>query len=374
MGRLTGTRRHGCLRLFLSALQWKREEDPSPLFISLMDVIATIWKDPYYPDRNQRMIEAGVDVFRLKCSHSDLEKVTNSLQAAREQINASGRPVRLLADLPEAKLRVGEFPEVIFPLERNQTFKFVTATSSPHPQTFIPIPFPHLAEKLRIGDLFYTGDGQLQFEVTAIENTDTFYARAMNAGKLYNRCSLTIERIADDLDHVSPELDLILAESPKSKPDMVAFSFVSSRKMLERLIEKLAKVTTPDWHPMVIAKIETQGGVDHFDEILELAQGIMVARGDLAMNVPFEQLGLIQKKLVAKTRQAGKYVIVSTGMLQSLLDNYLPMRSDILDVTNAALDGASAIMLCKETVISETPEHSVAVAKKIIAAVQGSRS
>ena len=143
--------------------------------------------------------------------------------------------------------------------------------------------------------------------------------------------------------------------------------------MLERLIAKLMAVTTPEWRPMIIAKIESQGGVDNIDEILELAQGIMVARGDLALNVPFEELGLHQKRLVRKARAAGKFVIVSTGMLQSLLDNYLPMRSDILDVTNACLDGADAIMLCPETAHSETPERAVQVAKAIIGAVERSR-
>ena len=338
-----------------------------------MDVIATIWKDPYYTDRNQKMIEAGVDVFRMKFSHADITKVSESFQAARAQINVSGRQVKLLADLPEAKIRIGKIPDISTKLERDKIYTFATAEASDNLDQMIPVSYPHLASELQVHDLFYTGDGQLQFEVTAIDHPDQFKARAMNDGALFNRCAITSSRLTDRLDHVTKELDAILAELPKAKPEMVAFSFVSSRPMLERLIHKLSQHTTPDWQPMIIAKIESQGGIDNLAEILELTNGIMVARGDLALTVPFEELGLHQKKLVAKARQAGKYVIVATGMLQSLLDNYLPMRSDILDVTNVCLDGASAIMLCKETAVSETPERAVTVAKQIIAAVDRSR-
>jgi len=169
-----------------------------------------------------------------------------------------------------------------------------------------------------------------------------------------------------------PEIDEILAELPKSKPDMVAFSFVKSRQMLETLIAKLERQLTPDWRPLVIAKIESQEGVDNIDEILNICHGIMVARGDLALSVPFEKLGLIQKKLVAKARARYKYSIVATDMLGSLLDNYIPARSDILDVTNACLDGASAIMLCPETAHSETPERAIQVARAIIGEVENS--
>lgn len=345
----------------------------SPFLSNPMDVIATIWKDPYYAERNQKMLEAGVDVFRMKFSHADLAKVSASLQAARAQVDAHGKGVRLLADLPEAKIRIGKIPDVSIKLAQDKIYTFVSAESTDDVEQFIPVAYPHLASQLNIGDLFYTGDGQLQFEVTVTDHADQFHARAMNNGALYNRCAITCEKLTDQLDHVTDELDAILAELPKSKPEMVAFSFVSSRHMLERLIQKLARVTTPDWQPLVIAKIESQGGIDNIEEIMKLAHGIMVARGDLALTVPFERLGLIQKMLVAKARRAGKYVIVSTGMLQSLLENYLPMRSDILDLTNACLDGASAVMLCKETAISETPERAVMVAKKIIAAVEASR-
>ncbi len=338
-----------------------------------MEVIATVYKKPYYHDRNQRMIDAGVDLFRIKCSHWGLAEIAATLKTCRDHITASGKPVKLLADLPEAKIRLGSFPQSKVQVPKDKTFAFRLAQTSPDPEQFIPHTFPGLATHLKPGDVFYVGDGQLGMRVTSVIDADTFTAETVNGSRLIECTALTIPAIADTLDHVAPFIDEIISILPESKPDIVAFSFVSSRQMLEALIAKLIPFTSSEWRPTIIAKIESQGGVDNIDEILEVANGIMVARGDLALNVPFQRLGLIQKMLVAKARRAGKYVIVSTGMLQSLLDNYLPMRSDILDVTNAALDGANAIMLCPETAHSETPERAVTVAKQIIAEVERSR-
>ena len=339
----------------------------------MTQVIATVHKKPYYHDRNQRMIEAGVDIFRMKCSHFGVEDIEQHLKMCREQINASGRPVKLLADLPEAKIRLGVFHEEKIHVTAGSELTFTYADETPHTDQLIPVRFAGLGTKVQTGETFYAGDGTLAFEVTEILNADSFKARALNASRLIQCSPLTFPSFMDSLDHVTPFLDEILAVLPESRPEYVAFSFVNSKAMLARLIEKLMKHTSDHWRPIVIAKIESPSGVKNIDEILELAQGIMVARGDLALNVPFEELGLHQKRLVRKARAAGKFVIVSTGMLQSLLDNYLPMRSDILDVTNACLDGADAIMLCPETAHSETPERAVQVAKAIIGAVERSR-
>jgi len=338
-----------------------------------MDVIATIHKNPYHTDRNQKMIEAGVDVFRIKCSHFGVEDIAKHLMLAREQINASGRKVKILADLPEAKIRLGIFPIETVNVVPGDVFTFTFGENTPDIKRFVPVRYRNLGLLVKVGEHFFIGDGLVGMEVRRIIDNDTFEAVSLNTGRMIQCHPLTFPSFMDSLDHITPFLDEIIAILPQSKPEMVSFSFVSSRAMLDRLIGKLLPLTSADWHPMIIAKIESQGGVDHIDEILPAVQGIMVARGDLALNVPFQKVGMIQKMLVAKARQANKYVIVSTGMLQSLLDNYLPMRSDILDLTNACLDGASAVMLCSETAHSPTPERTIQVAKAIIAEVEGTR-
>lgn len=335
-----------------------------------MDVIATIWKNPYHTDRNQNMIDVGVNAFRVKCSHLPAEEISECLVKAREHINTSGKSVKLLADLPEAKIRLGEFPQGKIQVGANILFRFKFAKNSTDPVIFIPVKVGGLTDRIHVGDQFYSGDGQILWEVSEIEDKDTFLAKTMNAGTLVQRSALTFPKLADNLNHITPFIDEILAHLPKSKPDMVAFSFVNSRAMLETLISKLSTYTSDDWNPLVIAKIESKKGVENIDEILELTQGIMVARGDLGLNIPYAEVGVVQKRLVAKAKQQNKYVIVATQCLQSLLENNIPMRSDILDVTNSCLDGASAIMLCPETAHSETPERAVQVAKEIIAATR----
>jgi pyruvate kinase len=338
-----------------------------------MDIIATIWKAPYYHDRNQRMIDAGVDYFRVKCSHISADEIIYSLQAARKQISQSKKTVKLIADLPEAKIRLGEFPQEKINLQKGEQYLFRNEQESSDPLEFIPIKYENIGSCLNINDEFYTGDGQLSFKVVKIISTNEFVAEANNSGLLVFRNSVTIPKIMDDIDHITPFIDEIIPRLPEIQPEMVAFSFISSKKMLEKLISKLSKYTTSNWQPKIIAKIESQAGVDNIDEILELADGIMVARGDLALTMPYAELGLTQKKLVSKARSAGKYVIVATQALQSLLNNYIPMRSDVLDVTNMCLDGASAVMLCTETAHSEHPERAVEVAREIISEVNDSK-
>ncbi|MBU2229543.1 pyruvate kinase [Patescibacteria group bacterium] len=338
-----------------------------------MDIIATIWKAPYYYDRNQRMIDAGVNYFRIKCSHISADEIIHSLQAARKQIRQSKKEVQLLADLPEAKIRLGEFPQEKIDLKKDGQYVFKKELNSPNPLEFIPIKYENIGSHLIVGDEFYVGDGQLSFEVVEISNVNEFVARANNSGKLIFRSSITIPKMMDEINHITPFLDEIIPRLPEVQPEMVAFSFVSSKEMLEELISKLSKYTSPTWQPKIIAKIESRAGVENIDEILEMVDGIMVARGDLALTMPYAELGLTQKKLVSKARNAEKYVIVATQALQSLLDNFLPMRSDILDITNMCLDGASAVMLCAETAHSEHPERAVEVAKEIISAVESSK-
>lgn len=338
-----------------------------------MDIIATIWKTPYHKDRNQRMMDAGVDVFRVKCSHNDAKTISEALVSARRHIRESGKPVRILADLPEAKIRLGEFPQKQIEVSEGAVLNFKLAAESPGPDQFIPVNISKLGVSLSVDDRFYVGDGQICFKVSEVIGEDSFKAIAENTGTLIFRTSLTIPKFTDSLDHITPFIDEIIAELPKSKPDMISFSFISSGEMLKKLRSKLNPHIGPEWNPMIIAKIESQKGIENIDEILGSADGVMVARGDLALNFPYEKLGVIQKHLVAKAKKSEKYVIVSTQVLPSLLSNYIPARSDINDLTNIVIDGASAVMHCTETAHNEHPERVIAASRKIIEAVEKSK-
>lgn len=330
-----------------------------------MEVIATIWKQPYYHERNARMIDAGVDALRVKCSHHSAHEISEALTKARNQIDAAPRRVKLLADLPEAKIRLGSFPQERLEVEAGTTWHFRPSESSPDPANFIPIHFEHTA--IPLNETFYIGDGELSFQVTDVYEGG-IEAKALNSGPLMLRRSVTVPSLMDRLDHMTPFLDEMIPLLPDSRPDMVAFSFVGSGAMLSSLKAKLAPYASSEWRPQIIAKIESRSGVEAIDEILQEADGIMIARGDLALNIPYPEIGVVQKQLIKKARMANKSVIVATGALGSMLHQPIPSRSDITDVTNAYLDGASAIMLCTETAHNERPEIPVAAAKAIIEA------
>ena len=335
-----------------------------------MHIIATIWKKPYNPAHVQAMIDAGVDALRVKCSHDSAEEIAQTLSLVRKQITASGKNIDLIVDLPEAKLRLGRFPQERIKICEGQEFRFLYGQLSSDPLAYVPFVTENLADNLRVGEKFFVQDGNLQFEVTAIHSPNEFIAKSCHGGELVQSSAISITDMADKLNHIVPFIDEMLAKLPASKPEMIAFSFIKSRAMLQELIDKLKKHTTNNWNPRILAKIESKEGIDNIDEILDLVFGIMVARGDLALTTPFETLGLSQKYLVSKARKQGKYCVVATGTLTSMLSQALPARSDILDITNSCLDGASAIMLCNETAHHKNPGKVIETAKKIINAVE----
>src|SRR3989339_16707 len=191
-----------------------------------MDIIATVWKKPYYADRNQRMIDAGVNAFRMKCSGLEIADISLALAAARQQIDASGTPVRLLVDLPEAKIRLGRFPQERLEVEEGEEFRFLFGPESSDPHAYIPFTKEGLARTLNVGDTFYLGDGHLELVITAIHSPNEFIAKSLAHGLFTQATGITIPALMDTLDHVVPEIDQIIAELPKSRPDMVSFSFV----------------------------------------------------------------------------------------------------------------------------------------------------
>lgn len=332
-----------------------------------MKVIATIWKQPYQHERNAAMIAEGVNAFRIKCSHHDAPTINQALLNARAQIDACEEPVQLLADLPEAKIRLGYFRGEKIAIDAGSSWQLRLAASSDNPQEFLPLDHDKLP--LAVGDEMIIGEGELMFEVIGRE-AQSATLRALNGGVLIHRRSIAASSISDAANHITPLVREMIPLLPQSRPDLVAFSFVSSSQMMQELRALIDPLFSDAWQPQIIAKIESPGGVEQAAEILDLCDGLMVARGDLALYTPFAELGLIQKKLVRLAQAKNKMSIVATGLLGSMLTQRIPARSDILDVTNACLDGASAIMLCLETAHNEQPEEAVRVARQIITAVR----
>jgi pyruvate kinase len=270
-----------------------------------------------------------------------------------------------LADLPGNKIRLGKFPSHRYPVEQGQEILFQSGESSPNPAEFIPINLGHVGKYVTLNEEISFGDGEIGFKVTDIINEDSFKAEALNARELFAEKGVNLGQKVDEVDHLTANTVLHIKNLKNIRPDWVAFSFVNSRENL-KVMKDLLEEHYPGHTARIVAKVESPLGVHNINEIIEETDVVMIARGDLGLTVPYEQLGILQKKIIQKTKEKGKEIIVATQILDSLMSSYIPSRAEVADLTSIVLEGADGIMMAKETGMSATPGHSVAVAKRVI--------
>jgi pyruvate kinase len=269
---------------------------------------------------------------------------------------------------------MGNFPTGHFDVEKGMPVTFKSAENSEDPNLFIPVEYPKIASYVKIGQEFSLMDGEVGFRVTKIVSDDKFVAEAVNKWHISALKGVNLGRSIDELEHITEKTVAHLKELHKINPEWVAFSFVNSGQFAKKTRRLLKDISTPSWQPKLVAKVETEKGVKNIDDISAVVDVVLVARGDLGLAMPYEKLGISQKKIVLSARKHKKLVIVSTQILDSLLSYFVPSRAEVLDLTNIILDGADGIMLAKETGISLTPGFSVSVAKKIIDSVEKSKN
>ncbi|MFA6511656.1 MAG: pyruvate kinase [Patescibacteria group bacterium] len=335
-----------------------------------MQIIATISQKSYAPEKIEEILRAGASVLRFNMSHGTPEESLGKMQVARDVIKKLGSDARILADLPGNKLRLGDFPELYYEVQACQRVVFKTAQGTEDPAVYLPVNVPDIATYVRESQEVTIGDGEVGFRVLQIQDKETFIAEAINSGKIGRMKGFNIGSGMDALMHITEKTLACMDVLPAIQPDWVAVSFANSGDYMRRTKALLAERFGRGKVPPVVSKVETPKGVAQIDDIAAESDIVMVARGDLAVTAPVELLGVYQKRIVQAAKKAGKPVIVSTQILESLLTNYMPSRSDVLDLTNIVLDGAEYIMLAKETGVSDTPGHSVTVAKQIIDAVE----
>ncbi len=324
-------------------------------------IIVTVWKRPFPRDKVRRMIGVGADVLRIKCSHLDIEGILDTFRQARETINEMGTPTALLADLPEAKIRLGDFPtDTVYP-EQGKRYVLRYASRSPGLGEFIPVEYPQLGKYVRVDEELLFGDGELAARVHQVVHENEIIIEALNTYPLIRRSGIFCAHL-ESLDHLTEDVETLCRGLVVYRPEFVAFSFVSSADMLRRAKSFIDK----SWAPIVVAKIESRRGVARAAEILEEVDVVMIARGDLALSLPVEELGIVQKELCQRAHAVGKQVIVSTEILDSMESRMLPSRADVCDLTNMVLDGADYVMLCRVAAHAEDPARAVKTAKKII--------
>lgn len=313
-----------------------------------------------------RLIAAGVDVFRLNFSHGDRQTHVRTISRIREAAAGAGREIGILQDLGGPKIRLGVLPEGGVAVEPGTTVRL--DTSSEPVAGALPVSYPYLAEDVKPGDPILLADGTVELRVEDIAS-GTVLCSVITGGRLSSHKGVNLPgsrlRVPAFTDKDRLDLEVGLANGV----DFVALSFVRNEEDLAPVIEILGGITP---RPLLIAKIEKPQALDRLERIIEGVDGLMVARGDLGVELPVEQVPLIQKRIIREAVQAGKPVITATQMLGSMVSSPRPTRAEASDVANAVLDGTDAVMLSEETAVGSYPVEAVRTLDRIARTVEPS--
>lgn len=331
-------------------------------------IVCTIGPASESPAVLERMVRAGMNVARLNFSHGSYEEHKAKLDAIRKISKKLNRPVAVLQDLSGPKIRTGEIPGGV-QVRHGETIKLSGRIKRAH-DGLIPVQYPRLARDLAPKDTVLLADGSIELKVTKIEtkgNSGIVHCKVVVGGVIGTHKGVNIASEGLSISGLTDKDIEDLEFAVREDIDLVALSFVRSVKDVEKL-KRILKKKGKDLP--VIAKIEKPEAVHDIDNIVDSAYGIMVARGDLGVEIPFDQVPVVQKMLIRKANRAGKPVITATQMLRSMVESPRPTRAEVTDVANAIWDGTDAIMLSEETASGGHPVKSVQVMSKIARTVE----
>lgn len=324
-------------------------------------IVATLGPASSSYDNLRAIIEAGVDVARMNLSHGSYdvhEQIYNDVRKAASDI---GKSVGVFVDLQGPKIRLSKFKEGPVFLEKGATFK-ITTDEVDGDVNICGTTFKGLPADVQVGDFLLIDDGKVRLR--AVEVTDTTVTTEVEIpGQVSNNKGINLPGVAVNVPALSEKDEDDLRWALKLGVDMIALSFVRNASDIERVHEIMAEEGRK---VPVIAKIEKPQAVENLEEIIDAFDAIMVARGDLGVELPLEQVPLVQKRAVELARRWAKPVIVATQMLESMISSSIPTRAETSDVANAVLDGADALMLSGETSVGSFPVETVATMAKII--------
>jgi pyruvate kinase len=332
-------------------------------------IVATIGPASDSPEMLECLIRAGLNVARLNFSHGAFDDHAGRIARIRAAQRATGRRVAIMADLPGPKMRVGTIEPEPVDLRRGEAFT-LTTRDEPGTAERVSVSFERLPRVVKPGDRLFLNDGLVQLKVDGVEG-DAVRCHVVVGGELRSRKGLNLPGIDLGISAFTEHDRACLAFALEHGVDAVSQSFVEGAADIRAVRDAAAAL---GGRPFIIAKIERAGALDHYDEILAEADGVMVARGDLGVEVPIESIAITQKSLIARANLAGKPVITATQMLESMVASRIPTRAEATDVANAILDGTDAVMLSAESAVGRFPEEAVAMLGKIAAATEAQRA
>lgn len=306
------------------------------------------------------MLKAGMDMARFNFSHGDHSEQAKRIALVRQAAKEVGKPVAIIADTKGPEMRLGIFKAGKVELTDGSDFCLTTEDIEGDEKTS-SVNYGGLPAELSVGDQVLLNDGKLTLEVIKLEPTK-IHTKIIHGGEISSRKRVAVPGIKLKLPFISPQDEADINFAIDHDMDYIAASFVQTQ---EDIIEIRKLLEAKNSTMGIIAKIESRDGVNNIDEILQVADGIMVARGDLGVEIPYEEVPLVQKAIITKCNKVGKPVITATQMLESMISNYRATRAEASDVANSIFDGTDVIMLSGETASGEYPLEAVQTMAKI---------
>ncbi|MFA6408453.1 MAG: pyruvate kinase [Candidatus Paceibacterota bacterium] len=334
-------------------------------------IVATIGPTSNDQKVIEKLIRAGLNVARHNFSHGSHEQHAMDMKAVRTAAKEIGASIAILQDLSGPKVRIGDFEGGSITLVAGARIT-LSAEQCVGTKDRVFINYPHIAEEVKKGDKILLDDGRRELEVVSVQGSDVV-TKIIIGGTIKGRRGVNIPGAFRKISPITKKDRVDLVFGLEQGVDFVALSFVRSAEDVRQLRKLIAK-HAPKHIPHIIVKIETVEAVEKLDAIIAEADGVMVARGDLAVEISPENVPLVQKMIIRKCVAAGKPVITATQMLESMISSPIPTRAEVGDVANAILDGTDAVMLSQETAMGEYPVEAVSMMSQIAHKVENDKA
>ena len=328
-------------------------------------VICTIGPSSDSVEVMSQMVDAGMNCARINLSHATEKGIIKTIDVIREVRKACNLPVAIMYDTKGPEFRTLKFKNGGVNLKKGDTIR-MSKTCVNGDENEFGVNHSDAIDFIKIGDKVLIDNALLELEVIGKE-ADFVQLKALGDGKIQNHKTINVPGVNLKLDFMSDDDKNDIAFAARHSCDYLALSFVNTK---DDVVEAREIIAEAGGDALIISKIESQSGIDNIDEIIDVSDGIMVARGDLGVEVPMEELPMLQKSIIRKCRQKGKFAIVATEMLASMYESPRPTRAEVSDVANAILDGTDCVMLSGETTIGKYPVQAVSIMGRICAYVE----
>ncbi|WP_395090786.1 pyruvate kinase [Vaginella massiliensis] len=336
-------------------------------FLKKTKIVATLGPATDSKEILLEMMKKGVDVFRINFSHADYNEVKNKIKTIHEINDEYGFNTAILADLQGPKLRIGKMQHEDFVLNEGDILTFTNENiEGTNEKVFMT--YKRFAQDVKVGENILIDDGKLILEVIETNGVDTVKAKTVQGGPLRSKKGVNLPNTKISLPALTKKDKEDAKFAIENRVDWFALSFVRTAQDVEDLKEFVKE--NANFKIPIISKIEKPEALENIDEILTASDGLMVARGDLGVEVPFEKVPIEQQKLIDKSKLARKPVIVATQMMESMINSLTPTRAEVSDVANAVFDGADAVMLSGETSVGRYPVQVIEKMTKILQTVE----